>query len=53
MCALRRAQILAALRGKTAGIPGATVLWSELKTIEQVNAAAPLIFRTLEYRSRS
>ena len=32
--ALRKAQLLAALREKTAGIPGAPALWSELKAIE-------------------
>ena len=51
--ALRRAQLLAALREKTVGIPGAPALWSEIEAIEQVNAAAPLIFRTLGDRSRS
>ena len=40
--ALRRAQLHAALREKTAGIPGAPALWSELEAIEQVSAAAPL-----------
>ena len=32
--ALRRAQLLAVLKDKTAGIPGASALWSELETIE-------------------
>ena len=43
---LSRAQLLVALREKTAGIPGASAFWSELEAIEQVNVAAPLIFRT-------
>ena len=42
MRALRRSHLLAALREKTAGIPGAPALWSELEGIEQVSAAAPL-----------
>ena len=40
--ALRRAQLLVAFKEKTAGILGASVLWSKLKAIEQVSAAAPL-----------
>ena len=39
--ALRRAQLLAALREKIAEIPGAPTLWSELEAIEQVSATAP------------
>ena len=41
MRALRRAQLLAALKEKTARIPGASALWTELEAIEQVSAAAP------------
>ena len=40
--ALQRAQLLAALREKTAGIPGVSALWTELEAIEQVSVAAPL-----------
>ena len=39
--ALCRAQLLAALKEKTAGIPGASVLWAELEVIEQVSFVAP------------
>ena len=49
--ALRMAQLLAALREKTAGIPGAPALWSELEAIEQVSAAAPLTSCTSGERS--
>ena len=51
--ALRRAQLLVALKEKTVGIPGASVLWSELEAIEQVSATAPLTFCILGGRSRS
>ena len=51
--ALRRAQLLAALREKTAGIPGVSALWTELEAIEQVSAAAPLTSCTLGDRCRS
>ena len=37
--ALRRAQLLAALKEKTAGIPEASQLWEEFDTIEQVSVA--------------
>ena len=40
--ALRRAQLLAALKEKTAGIPGASALWAELEAIEQVSVVASL-----------
>ena len=50
---LRRAQLLAALKEKTAGIPGASALWSELEAIEQVSATAPLTSCTLGDQSRS
>ena len=53
MRALRRAQFLAALREKTAGIPGAPALWSELEAIEQVSVVAPLTLCILGGRSRS
>ena len=42
MRALQRAQLLAALMEKTAGIPGASTLWTELEAIEQVSTMAPL-----------
>ena len=32
--ALRRAHLLAALKEKTAGIPGASALWTEIEAIE-------------------
>ena len=35
--ALRRAQLLAALKEKTAGIPEASQLWEEFDAIEQVS----------------
>ena len=37
--ALRRAQLLAALKEKTAGIPEAFQLWEEFDAIEQVSVA--------------
>ena len=37
--ALRRAQLLAALKEKTAGISEASQLWEELEAIEQVSVA--------------
>ena len=37
--ALRRAQLLAALKEKTAGISEASQLWEEFDAIEQVNVA--------------
>ena len=45
--ALRRAQLLAALKEKTAGIPEASQLWEEFNAIEQISvvlfsALAPL-----------
>ena len=40
--ALRRAQLLAALKERTAGIPRASALLTELEAIEQVSAMAPL-----------
>ena len=42
MRALQRAQLLAALKEKTVGIPGASTLWTELEAIEQVSAASSL-----------
>ena len=39
--ALRRAQLLAALKEKTAGIPEASLLWNEVEAIEQVSIVAP------------
>ena len=39
--ALRRAQLLAALKEKTAGIPEASLLWEELEAIEQVSVVVP------------
>ena len=40
--ALRRAQLLVALKEKTAGIPSAFAVWTELEAIEKVSAASPL-----------
>ena len=37
--ALRRAQLLAALKEKNAGIPEASQLWEELEAIEQVSVS--------------
>ena len=51
--ALRRAQLLVALKEKTAGIPGASVLWAELKAIEQVSIVVPLAPRSSWAWSRS
>ena len=39
MRALRRAQLLAAFKEKTAGIPEASQLWEEFDAIEQVSVA--------------
>ena len=38
---LRRAQLLAALKEKTAGILEASLLWEELEAIEQVSVVLP------------
>ena len=51
--ALRRAQLLAALKVKTAGIPEASVLWAELEVIEQVSFVAPPTPRSSWAWSRS
>ena len=53
VCALRRAHLFAALKEKTAGIPGTSVLWAELEAIEQVNLMAPLTPRSSRAWSRS
>ena len=45
VCALRRAQLLAALKEKTAGVPEASHLWEEFDAIEQISVvffSAPL-----------
>ena len=51
--ALRRAQLLAALKEKTAGIPEASQLWEELEAIEQVSVAFPSAPRSSWAWSRS
>ena len=51
--ALHRAQLMAALKEKTAGIPGASVLWAKLEVIEQVSSVAPPIPRSSWALSRS
>ena len=51
--ALRRPQLLAALKEKTAGIPGASVLWAELEAIVQVSVVVPLAPRSSWAWSRS
>ena len=51
--ALRRAQLLAALKEKTAGIPEASLLWEELEAIEQVNVVLPSAPRSSWAWSRS
>ena len=43
---LRRDQLLVALKEKTAGIPGASMLWAELEVIEQISVVAPLTPRS-------
>ena len=51
--ALRRDQLRSALKEKTAGIPGASVLWAELKVIEQVSIVTPPTPRSSWAWSRS
>ena len=51
--ALRRAQLLVALKEKTAGIPGASLLLGELEAIEQVSIAFPPAPRSSWAWSRS
>ena len=51
--ALRRAQLLAALKEKTAGIPGASLLWEELEAIEKVSVVVPPTPRSSWAWSRS
>ena len=51
--ALRRAQLLAALKEKTAGIPEASLLWEELEPIERVSVVFPSTPRSSWAWSRS
>ena len=51
--ALRRAQLLAALKEKTAGILEASPLWEELEAIEQVSVELPSAPRSSWAWSRS
>ena len=51
--ALRRAQLLAALKEKTAGISEASLLWEELEAIEQVSVVFPSAPRSSWAWSRS
>ena len=53
MRALHRAQLLAALKDKTAGIPEASLLWGELEAIEQVSVVFPPTPRSYWAWSRS
>ena len=50
---LRRAQLLAALKEKTVGIPEASLLWEELEAIEQVSVVFPSAPRSSWAWSRS
>ena len=51
--ALRRAQLLAALKEKTIGIPEASLLWAEFDAIEQVSITLLLAPRSSWAWSRS